>query len=309
MVSLTNMLKKQKLSMSFLLIIMLFLFFGIFTIKGLFTLGNLTKMIYEHPLVVSNASLDAVFNITKIHRNMKDIVLANSPDEIEVATKDIAESQKKVYQQLDVIRKDILGEEGQALEKQTRKLFENWQPLREEVVLLINSGNKQDAVQITKTRGADKVAELELRMLELSSYARRKAAGFLEYAEATQTSLEKSVVMLTLIGIFLSLIIAFIATYRVIKTEKALLDKNDKLKKAIDEIKVLRGIIPICSHCKQIRDDEGMWKRMEEYIHTHSEARFSHGICPDCMRKHYPEESASIDSDEKHGKKPNNSME
>jgi len=278
--------------MSFLLIIVLFLSFGIFTIKGLFTLGHLTRTIYEHPLVVSNAALNAALNITKMHRSMKDAVLANFPDEIEAALMAVAENEQKVYQQLDTIRKDILGEEGQALEKKTRQLFVNWKPIREEVVRFLKSGNKKDAILITKTKGADHVAKLENKMLDLTSYAREKATGFLEFAETSQSGLEKIIVILTLIGIFLSVIIAFFATYRVLKAEKVILDEKNKLQKAIDEIKTLRGIIPICSYCKQLRDDEGMWKRIEEYMHEHSEASFSHGICPNCMRKYYPEVSA-----------------
>lgn len=126
-------------------------------------------------------------------------------------------------------------------------------------------------------------------MLELTSYARNKADNFLEIAETSQSKLEKITVILTLTGVFLSVMIAFIATYLVSKAEKVLQDKKNKLQKALDEIKTLRGIIPICSHCKQIRDDEGFWKQMEDYIHAHSEAEFSHGICPKCLRKHHPE--------------------
>jgi len=58
---------------------------------------------------------------------------------------------------------------------------------------------------------------------------------------------------------------------------------------AIDEVKTLRGFIPICAHCKKIRDDQGYWEQIEDYIGAHSEAEFSHGICPDCMKKYYPE--------------------
>lgn len=54
-------------------------------------------------------------------------------------------------------------------------------------------------------------------------------------------------------------------------------------------IKTLSGLIPICSNCKKIRDDKGYWEQLEQYIHDHSEAEFSHGICPDCAKKLYPE--------------------
>ena len=55
--------------------------------------------------------------------------------------------------------------------------------------------------------------------------------------------------------------------------------------KALSEIKLLQGIIPICSYCHNIRDDEGAWNQLEAYISQHSKAEFSHGICPKCLRK------------------------
>jgi YesN/AraC family two-component response regulator len=64
---------------------------------------------------------------------------------------------------------------------------------------------------------------------------------------------------------------------------------NKKLQKALDEINTLQGIIPICSSCKKIRDDKGYWEKLENYIAQHSNAEFSHGICPDCARVQYPE--------------------
>jgi DNA-binding response OmpR family regulator len=64
---------------------------------------------------------------------------------------------------------------------------------------------------------------------------------------------------------------------------------NRDLQRALDEIKTLRGIIPICANCKKIRDDDDSWQRIEEYISAHSEAVFSHGICPDCAKKLYPD--------------------
>jgi len=63
--------------------------------------------------------------------------------------------------------------------------------------------------------------------------------------------------------------------------------ERKNLRKALDEIKVLKGILPICSHCKQIRDTEGNWNRMEKYVSERSEAEFTHGVCPECLEKHY----------------------
>ncbi len=61
------------------------------------------------------------------------------------------------------------------------------------------------------------------------------------------------------------------------------------LQEAISEIKTLRGILPICAHCKKIRDDHGYWRQLETYLKEHSEADLSHGICPQCLARHYPE--------------------
>ena len=62
-----------------------------------------------------------------------------------------------------------------------------------------------------------------------------------------------------------------------------------ELQKTLSEVKTLRGFLPICSHCKKIRDDKGYWNQIESYIHKHSDAEFSHGICPECAKKYYPD--------------------
>ncbi len=61
------------------------------------------------------------------------------------------------------------------------------------------------------------------------------------------------------------------------------------LQTALDEIKTLKGIIPICSYCKNIRDDKGYWEQLESYLSKHSKAEFSHGICQKCAKKYYPD--------------------
>jgi PAS domain S-box-containing protein len=62
-----------------------------------------------------------------------------------------------------------------------------------------------------------------------------------------------------------------------------------RLQDALSKIKVLRGLIPICASCKSIRDDKGYWHKVEEYIRDHSDAQLSHGVCPTCAKKLYPE--------------------
>jgi hypothetical protein len=72
------------------------------------------------------------------------------------------------------------------------------------------------------------------------------------------------------------------------KTEAQKEKLIEELQQALKEIKQLSGLLPICSECKKIRDEKGSWHQIEEYIASHSEAVFSHGICPDCKKKLYP---------------------
>jgi CheY-like chemotaxis protein len=68
-----------------------------------------------------------------------------------------------------------------------------------------------------------------------------------------------------------------------------LTERNEELQKALAKIKTLSGLLPICASCKKIRDDQGYWTQLEYYISEHSEAEFTHGCCPECMKKLYPE--------------------
>jgi len=83
---------------------------------------------------------------------------------------------------------------------------------------------------------------------------------------------------------------ARIKTHLALKFQRdELVRQKEDLKNAFDQIKILRGFIPICSSCKKIRDDKGYWNGIEKYISDHSEAVFSHSICPDCIDRLYPE--------------------
>ena len=62
-----------------------------------------------------------------------------------------------------------------------------------------------------------------------------------------------------------------------------------ELQKALAQVKQLSGLLPICASCKKIRDDQGDWRQIEGYIQSHSDAHFSHGLCPQCARKLYPD--------------------
>ena len=87
--------------------------------------------------------------------------------------------------------------------------------------------------------------------------------------------------------------IVFVGVARNITEKKKTEQERERLiaelQKALAEVKTLSGFLPICSSCKKIRDDQGYWNQIEQYIKEHSDAEFSHSLCPDCATKLYPE--------------------
>ncbi|MBF0559178.1 MAG: response regulator [Nitrospirae bacterium] len=78
------------------------------------------------------------------------------------------------------------------------------------------------------------------------------------------------------------------------KIDKEKEQLTNDLRNALDKVKLLSGMLPICASCKKIRNDQGYWEQVEVFIRDHSEAEFSHGICPECVKKLYPDYSDKI---------------
>jgi hypothetical protein len=91
----------------------------------------------------------------------------------------------------------------------------------------------------------------------------------------------------TLTGFFISLFVTPLISYSLVKSFKKSLKSETELRKALAKVETLSGLIPICSVCKDVRDDSGYWKKIEEYLHTNTDAQLSHGICPSCIEGEY----------------------
>jgi hypothetical protein len=99
------------------------------------------------------------------------------------------------------------------------------------------------------------------------------------------------------------IVLVFVLTFysimrsrRLVALNRAIERKNEVLSKAFGEIKQLKGILPICASCKKIRDDKGYWHQVEMYVSTHTNAEFSHGLCPECIRNLYPDLDCDMNS-------------
>jgi hypothetical protein len=90
----------------------------------------------------------------------------------------------------------------------------------------------------------------------------------------------------------LVLVIASVPLLRVRQLRRRARDLDKRVQEAIGELKVLSGLLPICAWCKKIRDDRGYWSRIEAYLSARTDAKFTHGICPDCKNKMLTEDSA-----------------
>ncbi len=88
---------------------------------------------------------------------------------------------------------------------------------------------------------------------------------------------------------------------RVLELQAALRRRIEDLRQALTRVNQLRGLLPICAYCKKIRDDHDYWQQLETYLSQHSEALFSHSICPDCYERNIkPEASRAAEVEERH---------
>lgn len=287
---------KLQVLFGFLLLIILIIVIGIITIQQVTMLGNLTSTIHKHPLKVSNAALRASLGAAKMHRSMKGIVLADTDISRDKAINAMNSEEKIIYYNLDIVRDLILGDEGRELEKKSRLILDEWKPIQEQVIMLALTDRRDEAARIATGEGAAHEKALEESLLALTSYAKTKASYFMARYNKIQQNAKRFVLFSIVFVILLSCGIALITLnrlYYAIKRYRKTQEENERLiielQQALSEIKKLSGFLPICASCKKIRDDRGYWNQIETYIKDHSEAQFSHSICPECAEKLYPE--------------------
>lgn len=117
--------------------------------------------------------------------------------------------------------------------------------------------------------------------------------GLADYLSGHSYSSESYRFWNTIIRLISFLIIGFmVAKVRsILREEQA---TSAKLRDALTQVRTLSGLLPICSHCKRVRNDKGYWEHVEVYVRRHTEAEFSHGICEECLRAHYPQFAETV---------------
>jgi len=201
---------RNKLILGFALLIIMIITVGSVSLTRINLLGNLTVKMYKHPLTVTRASLQANVDIIKMHRSMKDVALAKDVTAMEVASKKVDAYEVKVYKEYAVVADRILGAEGKQLIADTIQIFRNWKPIRDEVIKLMEAGDRDAAATITKQKGARHVALLDKEMDALVNYAAVKGEGFFNKAQAKSASAFMLTIGLIIAGAILGIIVAVI---------------------------------------------------------------------------------------------------
>lgn len=185
--------------------------FMIFLIVMINQLAELPLKIVDHPLKVSNAAYYANVEVMRMQNNLKDILLSEENYELSVLLDKINTSEERVYDALEIIEDNILGVEGRVLQRDAKRLFEGWKPIRVEIIEFVKSGNKDLAINVLKSKDEDHTANLERKLVELNRYARTKASTFQEEV----LTLEDRLKFWSIVGIIFVIISVFISIVRI----------------------------------------------------------------------------------------------
>lgn len=199
------MAESKKILVGFLLIVIVVVSLGFNSQWQLAKISQDADDLYQHPFAVSNAAKNINFNLVSMHRHMKDVVLAKDEEELVLAVKAVAAHEEKALAEFDIIFDRFLGDKSQI--NKTYRAFIDWKTIRTEVIQLMRDGKEEQAIAITKGKGAVHVGYLNLLVEEFVSFAYNKAAQFHSRAlsnkdQAMLFNLIFSVVALLLVIVF-----------------------------------------------------------------------------------------------------------
>ncbi len=207
---LKNMKIGLRLGIGFGLMFLLFISLVVFGINRMDSLSSQTALIYNHPLTVSNAVLRINANIIKIHRTMKDIALAQDNDSIEKYSRSVDLQENNILNDFEIINERFLGEKYKYIS--AMETFIKWKPIRDEVITLMLEGERIEAANITREKGARYVLKIEEDMEELNGFAQFKAKDFVRSAEITKTNAFHIMYLLAGLSVFVAAILSIVFT-------------------------------------------------------------------------------------------------
>ncbi len=229
---------RNKLTSAFIVLIVLIVITGAFSLKEISILSKLTVKLYNHPLAVTRASLQANVNIIKMHRSMKDIVMVKNSAKRETVIQKINAYEALVYKEYDIITERILGKEGDVLIADTIQIFRDWKPIRDEVIKHILT--EDSGIASTRQKGAEHVARLSGKMDALVNYAATKGEGFFKMASHKSNSAFSIMITIIILSIIIGLLLAYFISRSILnpvnnlRTTIESIEKNSDLTQRIE---------------------------------------------------------------------------
>jgi signal transduction histidine kinase len=216
---------RTKLLAGYFTFFLLFAAISIFALKAIYDLKENIGKTNDHPLKVSLASVQVEVSIMAIHRTMKDVVLSKSKKERESYLAEIEIFKKDIRSNFEIMRNRILGEEGMSLVLDAQKQYHNWEPIRKNVLALMESGEIERAQKITMGIGKSHVVNLNRKINSIQVYAAGKANDFniksTEIASNSLTFIIISKIIIAIIGILIVLFPSLSITKRLLILENA----------------------------------------------------------------------------------------
>lgn len=210
-----------------------------FSFYQMYDVSEANAATYKYTLNVSSSALLIKSDIYKIHKNMKDIVLAKSDEEVQKLIKEIELTQKNVYSNFDIIKNNISTNHGLTLLKETKDVFEDCQPVRDAIISLIDSNYIAQVIEIAKNSEPNHVQKLESLVSNLYDYMHNRA----DYLKTVSDENFKKLILIDFFASILLLISFILIVYYTINRISNYLYKNEHLNSVLSVIRDVNQII------------------------------------------------------------------
>ncbi len=226
----------------FLITLLLFIIYGAFTILQMDKLFNLTRGIYEHPLRVSNAALEVNMDIIKTDKSLWNIVFAQNNSEMVKAINEENIYEKKIIANLKIIKEYIKGSDGANISNRTEKEFAEWKVIRDKIINLAKSGNKNEALRLLYSSDTMLVNRFEDEAQALNAHARQKADEFMNASARLHEYTIRDIIIFILFVACMTGFISFFIIKSTLSNVKELKNVMSKISKTGELIKAkIRG--------------------------------------------------------------------
>ncbi|NOY50555.1 MAG: response regulator [Chlorobi bacterium] len=217
----------NKLTLGFSTVVLLTIISGIISLYNVKRIGKLSEDMYLHPLAVSKAVRDISTNIMAIHRSMKDVALANSPEEIRTAQNKVEENQRQVFKSFDIVFDRFLGDKNDVTK--AYNAFVDWKPIRDEVIQLSIKGKTDEAVAITKGKGARHVELMTQKIHAMLEFANEKGDSYYKEAAIITNSTIRNTVIILVAILIISIIAASMITLSITRPLREMLRVSEQM--------------------------------------------------------------------------------